>query len=534
MNRRAAPPSTNPPKAAENSQGFTVKFDVIVIGGGPNGLMAAAYFAKRGKQVYVAEGGLWPTGLLRTESGGETFGVPLSWDGGAVLANVARELGISSTVPDVGPIAFSVAASDGSLLSVPTNSADTQAIARHSKKDAERWPQFIKQFGKFSEILGRAYQQPPADIDTSSIRDLLPLAAIGLKVRGLGRADMTEFLRVPPMSIQDYVDDSFESELLRTAIASHAIRDMRQGPRSGGTTFNLLHYMVGVGRVGARAFPDKFYQAVHSALRQSGVTVNAGPDARVVRVVVRDGAVTGVALASGKEIGATTVVSTADPKHTLLNLIEPQWLDPEIGLAAQNIKLRGCTAYVCYTTDAAPPDAFRAPVCLTSTTLALEKAADAAKYGEISADAHVEVWSPSLMTNYPTAGMAPAGQYVVLARMQFAPYALKTGAWTSKDASVLEQKVTAAIRRVLPKFSDTVTQVRVLTPADIEKEFGVTEGAMSHGEMTLDQIMFMRPIPGWGRYQMPIRGLFLGGAGAHPGPGILGGAGLLAAKAALK
>ena len=512
-----------------------MKFDVIVIGAGPNGRMAAAYLAKRGKTVYVVDGATGvPGGHTRPVLNAPDFWAPLSYDGGAVLANVARELRISTAVPEVSPIAFSVAAPDGSLLSVSTNPADTQAIARFSKKDAERWPKFIKQFGKFSDILGRVYQNPPPDIDTKSLGDILPLAAIGLRVRGLGRADMTEFLRVPPMSIQDYVDDNYESELLRAAVASHAVRDVRQGPRSGGTTFNLLHHMVGVGRVGGRPWPEAFHRAVGRAMSAPGVSVRPGPEARVTRIIVKDGAVTGVLLASGEEISAPIVISTADPKQTLLNLIEPQWLDPEIGLAVQNIKMRGCTAYVMYTTDSAPPDTFKAPVCLTSTTVALEKAADAAKYGEVSAEAHVEVWSPTLMSGWPTSEMAPAGQHVIVARMQYAPYKLTSGAWTSADASALEKKVTAAIARVLPKFGDTVKNVRVLTPADIEKEFLVTEGALTHGEMMLDQIMFMRPIPGWGRYAMPIRGLFLGGAGAHPGPGILGGAGILAAKAALK
>jgi phytoene dehydrogenase-like protein len=513
-----------------------VKYDAIVIGAGPNGSMAAAYLAKRGKAVHIVDGSPFPgRNSTRVLPGSDDYWAPLEYDCGAVLGNVARELGIPAGAPAAGPpIAFSVVAGDGSLLSVSTNPADTQAIARHSSRDAKRWPRFIRQFGKFSEILGRVYQNPPADIDTTSLGEVLPLAAIGLSVRALGRADMTEFLRVPPMSIQDYVDDAFENELLRAAVASHAIRDIRQGPRSGGTTFNLLHHMVGAGRIGGRAWPSAFNENVWRALESHGAKLTAGPDSRVTRILVKNGAVAGVALARGAEISAPIVISTADPKQTLLNLIEPQWLDPEIGLAVQNIKLRGCTAYVLYATDAAPPDALRAPVSLTSTTVALEKAADAAKYGEVSADPHVEVWSPTLMHQGPGSVMAPQGHHIVVARMQFAPYALKSGAWTTKESSALEKTVTAAIQRVVPKFGDTVKHVRVLTPADIEKEFLATEGALTHGEMTLDQIMFLRPIPGWGRYAMPIRGLFLGGSGAHPGPGILGGAGLLAAKAALK
>jgi len=424
-----------------------------------------------------------------------------------------------------------VAAPDGSLVHIPVRS-ELADFARHSTRDAAKWPEFVARFGRFAAILGRMYQLPPADIDTTSLGDVLPLAALGLKVRMLGRADMTEFLRVMPMSVQDFADDTFENELVKAAVAAAAIRDLRQGPRSGGTMFNLVHYMVGAvglrSRQWAPSGPDAVAQAFAEVAKSRGVEIRTGTS--VARITVRNDAVTGVALENGDELAAPLVISTADPKRTLLQLVEPQWLDPEVGLAVQNIKLRGCTAYVMYATDVAPADAFKAPVSLTSSTVALEKAADAAKYGEVSAEPHVECWSPSLRWPW----LAPAGKHMVVARMQYAPYALKSGAWTKADAAALEKKVTAAIARVVPNFGSTVKHLRVLTPADIESEFGVTEGALTQGEMMLDQIMFMRPIPGWGRYAMPIRGLFLGGAGAHPGPGILGGAGILAAKAALK
>src|SRR5262249_9899068 len=159
-------------------------------------------------------------------------------------------------------------------------------------------------------------------------------------------------------------------------------------------------------------------------------------------------------------------------------------------------KLRGCTAYAMFGVDGDAAKTFETPISFASTTVALEKAADAAKYGEISAEPLIEVWSPS--------------PRVVTARVQFAPYALKAGAWSSKESSALEKKVVATIASVAPGFANSVRHARVLTPVDIETEFGLTEGAITHGEMTLDQIMFMRPIPGWGRHAMPIRGLFLG------------------------
>jgi len=209
------------------------------------------------------------------------------------------------------------------------------------------------------------------------------------------------------------------------------------------------------------------------------------------------------------------------------------WLDPEFLLAVKNIKLRGCTAYVFYAIDgdvASEITTFSASTSLTSSTVALEKAADAAKYGEVASEPHVEFFCPTL--RWPA--LAPSGEHIIVARVQYAPYHLSHGEWDKDRGCALKDKVTAMITRVIPGFEDSILHRAILTPRDIEERFGVTEGALTQGELTLDQILFMRPVPGWGRYAMPIDGLYLGGAGAHPGPGVLGGAGYLAARTALK
>ena len=515
-----------------------VSYSAVVIGAGPNGLAAAVTLAKRGKRVVVLESADTIGGHTRTIEFAPGYRSPLNEDCGWVPPNVVRALGLDSPAlpAEARHVSTSIAVDSQPLTLVSSPKAAAELIGKHSAKDAARWPAFMERMAKFADVLGRIYQLPPADIDTTSPRELLPLAGLALHVRRLGRADMTEFLRVMPMSVQDLVDDEFETEWLKAAIASAAIRDLRQGPRSGGTTFNLLHYMVGAMRGSFRARPwfengpDAFAAAAANMLTGTGQQVRTS--SRVERILVRDGAVSGVVLAGGEELSAPLVISTADPKRTLLDLLEPQWLDPEIGLAVSNVKLRGCTGFVFYAVDSLhdPSKWFVAPVSLTSTTVALEKAADTAKYGEVSAEPHVEFFAPTL--RWPS--LAPAGKHVVAARVQYAPYALKDGAWTGAHAAALEKKVTAAIARVLPRFAESVKHSLVLTPKDIEERFGVTEGALTQGEMTLDQIMFMRPVPGWGRYAMPVRGLYLGGAGAHPGPGILGGAGFLAARSALR
>jgi len=515
-----------------------MKYDAIVIGAGPNGLTAAAMLAKRRRRVLLLESADEIGGHTRTIEFAPGFRAPLSEDGGWLPPAVSRSLGLRALQTMGGSVSMSVTAADGELLVLPTTLETAPASIRpHSERDAARWPAFAERLHKFATILSALYQLTPPDIDTTSFGEVLPLLAVGRQLRKLGRRDMTEFLRVMPMSVQDLLDDTFESELLKAAVASCAIRDLRQGPRSGGTTFNLLHYMVGAPRGSVRArkrfldAPDAFAKAAAGVARKRGVEIRTG--ARVEQIVVRDGAVSGVVLSGGDEISAPLVISTADPKRTLLGMIDPAWLDPDFQLAVKNVKLRGCTAYVLYAVSGDIADTartFASTVSLTATTTGLEKAADAGKYGEISTEPHIEFFAPTMRW----ADLAPPDHHVIVARVQYAPYRLKTGAWDKDRASALKDGVTAAIERAIPGFEASIQHRVVLTPVDIEERFGVTEGALTQGELTLDQILFMRPVPSWGRYAMPIDGLYLGGAGAHPGPGVLGGAGYLAARTALK
>lgn len=514
-----------------------MKYDAIVIGAGPNGLAAAATLAKGGRRVLVVECAAEIGGHTRTIEFAPGFRSPLDEDCGWIPPGVRKALGLDGLKQVTRNLSMSVATVDGALVPLRTNPDKASSdLLQLSTGDATRWPVFADRLHKFAHVLGELYQLAPPDIDTRSVAEVLPLLGVGRKLRAMGRDDMTEFLRVMPMPVQDLLDDTFESQLLKAAVAACAIRDLRQGPRSGGTTFNLLHYMVGAprGSVRARSWffdgPDAFAKAAADVARGNGAEIRTR--ARVERIVVREGRAAGVILDIGEEIEAPIVISTADPRRTMLEMVDPVWLDPEFSLGVKNIKLRGCTAYVLFAVDNGMDDVDQlsmSTISLTNDTTKLERAADAAKYGEMSSDPHVEFFSPTL--RWPR--LAPESKHVITARVQYAPYHLKSGAWDEAHCTALKDKVTAAIARVVPGFEESILHRVALSPHDIEHRFGVTEGALTQGELTLDQILFMRPVPGWGRYAMPIDGLYLGGAGAHPGPGVLGGAGYLAVVTAL-
>ena len=491
------------------------RYDAIVIGAGSNGLTAAAVLAKKGRRVLVVESAPEIGGTRRTIEFAPGFRSPLHGDSGWMSPAVEKIVGWPS---DVRPVR------GASRMIQFVASADA---------DGRRYTQLVERLQRFSSVLGALYQLTPPDIDTTSPGEILPLLRVAIKTKALGRKDMIEFLRVMPMSVQDLADDTVTNESLKVTLATAAVRDLRQGPRSAGTTFNLIHHMIGAppGFVRREDWlphgPDWFARGAAHVAKTAGAQIRTS--ARVERIIVKDGVVAGVVLGGGEEIAASIVISTADPKRTLLGLVDPVWLDPEFMLAVKNIKMRGCAAFVLYAVGSLPDGQYSTTTSLTPSTVALEKAADAAKYGEISAEPHVEFFAPSQRWQR----LAPEGKHIVAARVQYAPYTLTSGSWDRAAADALEKKVTAAISRAIPNFASTIEHRMVLTPRDIEEKFGVTEGALTQGELTLDQILFMRPVPGWGHYEMPVRGLFLGGVGAHPGPGILGGAGLLAARAGL-
>jgi phytoene dehydrogenase-like protein len=271
--------------------------------------------------------------------------------------------------------------------------------------------------------------------------------------------------------------------------------------------------------------PNGLATLLEDLARESHVTIRT--ETEVARVEVDNDAVTGIVLRTGEQIAARTVLSTLDPVHTLLRLIDPVWLDPEFLLAVKNIKLRGARATAVYALDTLPHALINDGVTsLTGSSRALEQAYDAAKYGLVSDQLHIEFCVPSLL--HPDT--VPKGKAVVVAHAQYVPW-LPGG---RSDGDQVARRVTDTIEQYCPGFSSSIRESRFLTPNDLAERYLISEGAVTHGELTLDLILFMRPVAGWARYASPVSGLYLGGAGTHPGPGVMGGPGWLAARAVLK
>lgn len=521
---------------------MTSKLDAVVIGAGANGLVAAAALGRAGLRVLVLERGdtvAGQAGLIEFASG--FFAAPLAIEPGWVPPVVQRGLRLEPLETTTPESPFAVLVAPGELLALPRDpmrAADT--IRRHSPMDAAKWPAFVEQLHRLAEFLGAVYQLPAPDIDTARVREAWPLLRLARTFRRLGREDMTELLRMLPMPVQQLAEDWFDCEPLRAAIAAAGIRDIQHGPRSGGTGFVLLHYLVGaaagcVRRSGVwHGGLDAFSAAVARATPRR-VTIRTG--ARVTRIMVADDAVTGVVLDTGEEIQAPRVISAADPVRTLLGMVDPVWLDPELLLALRNVRFRGCTAFVLYALDGLPDvpgvenptETLSGIVSLTPATDALERAADAVKYGSVPQRPHVEITVPSLRSH----DLAPEHHHVLVARVHYTPYQLRDGEWDAARKDALAQTVTAALEDAIPCLTSRMLHRSTLSPRDIEERFALTEGAATHGELGLDQILFMRPVPGLGRYETPIAGLYLCGAGSHPGPGVLGGPGWLAARRVL-
>jgi phytoene dehydrogenase-like protein len=433
-------------------------------------------------------------------------------------------------------------AGDGRALTLWTDRAEAaREIASFSERDARRYHEFWVSVAQVSSVLRSVLSAEPPSIDHPAAGDLLQLLRTGRKFRALERTDAYRLLRWMPMAVADFAREWFESEPLCAAVAAGGVLGSFLGVRSAGSTAILLLLAASEGqpiapgwsvRGGIGAVSD----ALASAAREAGAEIRLLSE--VERILVKDGAATGVVLASGEEIPAKLVVSNADPRRTLLGLVDRVYLSPEFVRRVQNIRMRGALAKINYAVSSLP--AFRGVgndreaalsgcVRLAPTMDVIERAFDAAKYGRIAEEPWIELAIPSIADP----SLAPDGQHVVSVYLQFAPYNLSGTAWDT-ECDRLGDVATRTIAKYAPGFERSIVAREVITPLDLEQRFGLTGGHIFHGELALDQMFVARPLLGWARHQTPIRNLFLCGSGTHPGTGLDGRSGRLAAKEILR
>ncbi|HWH76558.1 MAG TPA: NAD(P)/FAD-dependent oxidoreductase [Candidatus Binatus sp.] len=523
------------------------KFDAIIIGAGHNGLVTAAYLAKAGKKVLILERRPVIGGIAASEEifPGFKFSTCAHLASG-FSAQIVADLNLAKHGLEILPLDPLIFAPhlDGKSLLIPRDANKTnEEISRHSTRDAETFAGFCALIQKLTGFLQTLYALPLPDRATSSELHALELIKTVWRFHGLGNKAMYEFLRILPMSMADLLNEWFESETLKAAIAAGSMLGSFVGPRQQGTAFNFLHHQIGAA-TGAfrnagfvRGGINRIPHAISLAAQQNGAELRT--DAEVAAIVTKNGAATGVVLANGTEFGADLVISSVDVKRTFLKLVEPTYLDPLFLLRVKNIRARGTVAKVNLALAGLPQFAnmqsattaadLGGIIHIGPTVDYLERAADDAKYGRFSPQPFLEITIPSIADP----SLAPAGNHVMSVWMQSAPYHLRESTW-GKQREALGDTIINLIENYAPGFKSSILHRQVLTPDDLEKTYGLTEGHVYHAELALDQVFFMRPVPGWSRYHTPIEKLFLCGSGTHPGGGITGLPGYFAAREIIK
>jgi phytoene dehydrogenase-like protein len=518
--------------------------DILIIGGGVNGLVTAALLAKAGLKTLVLEQGDRVGGCARTGAVAPGFHCPTLAHTAAIAPSIVRALALERHgLRIVRPEADACApTADGRALVLWREAARAcEDIRAFSARDAEQYPRFLTSVARISAVLRGVCESTPPSIDDPGAVDLLALLKTGRAFRGLGKSDAYRLLRWMPMAAADLVSEWFESEPLRATIAAGGILGSFLGPWSAGSAAVLLLLGAGEGHAVAsgwlvRGGPGALSDALAAAAREAGVEIRTGVE--VARIDVTDAAATGVTSSAGDAFTARAVVSNVDPKRTLLHLLDPMHLEPELVHRVQNIRAHGTLAKVNYAVSTLPrfaglatreeaeqSAALSGRVRLARDIDGIERAFDAAKYGGFADEPWIELTIPSITDP----GLAPAGQHVISAYVQYAPYHLRGTTWDA-ERSRLGDVATQTIAGYAPGFPSSIIASEVITPLDLERTYGLTGGHIFHGELSLDQWYVTRPLLGWARYRTPIANLYLCGSGTHPGTGSSGQSGALAAK----
>jgi phytoene dehydrogenase-like protein len=520
--------------------------DVVIIGGGHNGLVTAFYLARAGFKPLVLERRAQPGGAAITEEFHPGFRCStLAHAAGPLRPDIARDMqlerqGLQLITPEVALTALSL---DGRALVLFREARlAAEQIGDFSQKDAAKFPQFQAALAKVGKVIGKALALAPPNIDHPSKGDLWGMLHTGRSIRKLGKKDMYRLLRWGPMAVADLVAEFFETELLRAAVAARGIFGTFLGPWSAGSSLVLLiraaadSHPAGAGWFAAGG-AGSLTQAMASAAKLAGAEIRCG--AEVIQIRVNHGTATSVVLSSGDEIPAKAIVSNADPKRTLLKLTDPAHLSPDFVMKLQHYRMPGTVAKVNLALSGLPSftalkgasaaEGLKGRIHIGPEIDYLERAFDESKYGNFSKQPYLEVTIPTLSD----ASLAPAGQHVMSIYMQYAPYKLKNGDWESQRVA-LGDTVVKTLSQYAPDLPELILTHQIITPQDLEDTYGLTGGHIFHGELALDQFFTMRPLLDWARYRTPVQNLYLCGSGTHPGDGLTGGSGANAAREILK
>jgi phytoene dehydrogenase-like protein len=527
------------------ARGTGKRHDAIVIGAGHNGLVAACYLAKAGLDVLVLERNPYIGGAAVSRQLYEGFTYSnCSYVCSLLRTQIIRSLELPKYGLQIIPYdgGCTMMRDGGHLALYDNHDALRREISRHSKRDAESYDRYVRDMLRHCRFIKPLLLREPPDPTSFRPRDFVELLYLGKHFHRLGEAQMYDTLRFWTMSCADFLDEYFESEIVKAHLAGSSIIGTALGPRSPGTAYVLLHHYMGSidGSVGAWGFARGGMGAVTSALGMSlqasgGAIRSAAP---VERIIVRNGRAVGVALADGEEIYARTVVSNMDVRRTFLETMDARDLPDEFVKRVRNFKIRGSSGKLNIALDGLPQfpaipansPSTRGDMHVTDTVEMLERAYDDWKDGRWSRSPYLDILIPSQID--PT--MAPDGKHYMSVFVQYCPYRLAEGEWSEAQRRAFGDTVIEAIARHSPGFRDLILHAEIRTPADIEREVGLTEGNIFQGELTFDQLLFNRPIPGYAQYRAPVRGMYMCGASTHPGGGVMGAPGYNAAAAILR
>lgn len=520
--------------------GKNSRYDALIIGAGHNGLTNAAYLAKAGLKVLVLEKNDYIGGaaVSRELHPGWIYS-NCSYVCTLLRQSIHRDLDLSKhglmIIPYGGTVSLGT---DGDYVADYANESMTyREVYRHSPRDANAFIRYETDLLRFCKLIRLFLLRTPADPTSFKPRDIKELIYMGKAFYNMGEENIYEFIRFLTMSAGDFLDEYFENDLVKASLAASSIIGTALGVYSPGTAYVLLHHVMGDvdGNVGAwglaRGGMGAISNAIAGALEDFGGEIRT--NASVDQIIVKNGQAIGVALESGEEIHAKTVVSNLDPKRTFTKIIDPSDLDPKLLKKAQNFKIRGSSGKINIALNGTPefnslPSGHalqKGSMAFVSSLTDMEKAYDDWKNKRWSENPFIEMTQSSMWD--PT--IAAPGHYFVSCFIQYCPAEVE-GGWTPEKRDAFAETVLNKIDRYSDNFRSLIAHMEVRTPFEIENEVGLTEGNIFQGELTLDQLMFNRPFPGYAQYRGPFKGMYMCGSGTHPGGGVSSACGANAAR----